>query len=170
MFSRTSARSASIPPSVTPNASQNAASTSGRLALLDLAHDGLEARRFSREVPGLVFIRKAKVKLALLAGCGAAHALFEIRQQPAGAEDDHEVLALAAFESLTTDAALEIDRDAVAVLAAARDFLPVRALPPQALDHRVDIGFTDGGSRPHQLDGARGPSIRPAGNTSNVAV
>ena len=155
MFSRTSARNGIDAPLGDAECFAERRVDFRQMALLDLVDDGLEARRLSREVLRLVFVRKAKVKLALLAGGGATHTLFEIRQQAAGAEDDHEVLALAAFECFTADAALEIDRDAVAVLAAARDFLPVRALLAQALDHRVDIGFTDGGSRPYQPDGSQ---------------
>ena len=123
-------------------------------ALLDLAHDRLEARGFSRQVAGLVVVREAQVELALLAGRRAAHALLEVRQQAARAEDDHEVLALAAFESLAADAPLEIDRDAVAVLAAARDLIPVRALPAQAFDHGVDVAVADGRDRARELDAA----------------
>ena len=98
MFSRTSARSASMPPSATPKASQNAASTSGRLLSSTLCTSACEARRLARQVLRRVFVREAQVELALLAGRSAAQALLEVRQQAAGAEHDREVLALAALE------------------------------------------------------------------------
>ena len=109
-----------MPPSVTPKASQKAGIDFRQRALLDLEHGGLETARSSREVLGRVLVGKAQVEFALLAGRRAAHARFEVGQQAAGAEDDHEVLALAAVERFAVDAALEIDRDAVAVRQRAR--------------------------------------------------
>ncbi len=123
-------------------------------AFLDLAHDRLEARGLPRQVARLVVVGEAQVELALLARRRAEHALLEVRQQSARAEDDHEVLALAAFERLAADAALEIHRDAVAVAAAARDFIPVRPLPAQAFDHRVDVAVADGRDGARKLDAA----------------
>ena len=154
MFSRTSVRSAAMPPSPIAEGFAEGVVDFRQAALLDLAHDRLEARGLAREVPGLVVVGEAQVELALLAGRRAAHALLEVRQQAARAEDDHEVLALAAFEGLAVDASLEIDRDAVAVLAAARDLVPVRALPSQALDHGVHVAVAHGGHRARELDAA----------------
>ena len=112
-------------------------------ARLDLAHDRLESRRLARQVLRRIFVREAQVELALLAGNRAAQRLLEIRQQAPGAEHDREVLALAALEWLAADPSLEVDRDAVTVAAAALDVVPVRALAPQALDHRVDVAVRD---------------------------
>ena len=121
MFSRTSVRSASMPPSRDAECFAEGGVHFGQRSLLDLLHGRLEARGLAGECFDRVLVRKAQVEFTRLAGGCAAHALSKSGSRRPAPSDDHEVLALAAIERLAVDAALEIERDPVAVLAAARD-------------------------------------------------
>ena len=57
---------------------------------------------------------KGHVDRALVAGLGADQLILEARDQPARAELDRHVLALAAVERLAADLAVEVDDDEVA--------------------------------------------------------
>ena len=119
---RTSARSCSMPPSFTPYALQNSSSSSRQLPLLDRLHRRRRTRPFLPASVGDAIVRPGTSARSCVCSPARAPAMpgFEIGEHAAGAEDDRNVLALAAFERLAVDRAVEIHRDAIGVLRLSR--------------------------------------------------
>ena len=76
----------------------------------------VEHRGFALQRSGRIILGESDLHFAAVAGFGADQLVLEAGDQPARAELDRHVLALAAFEQLAADPALEIDDREVAEL------------------------------------------------------
>ena len=88
----------------------------GQVGGFDLLHGDHEVGLLAGHVLAVVVGRERQREGAAVAGLQAAHGVLEFLEHLAFADDELEVLGLAALEGLAVDLAFEVDRHAVAVL------------------------------------------------------
>src|SRR5207244_3893467 len=88
----------------------------GEQLRLDVLDRGGELRVLPRQVLGAVVLGERHVERALLPRARAEQLLLEAGDEPARAEFDHLVAALAALERLAVQGAFVVDDDEVALL------------------------------------------------------
>ena len=121
-----------------PASSANSSSSSGQLLGLDLAHGDRELRLLAGELRGLIVVGERDRDRALLAADRALELILEAGHEPAGAELDHLVAALAARERRAVDRAGEVHHHEVAALRLAVHGLELGRALAQAVDLVVD--------------------------------
>ena len=110
----------------------------GQLLGLDLLDRDGELRLLAGQVLGAVVLGELDRDRAVVAGRGALELLLEAGHEPAGAELDHLVAALAAAERLAAERADEVHDHEVAGGGGALDGLELRHAVAQLLDLLVD--------------------------------
>src|SRR5215218_5740759 len=110
-----------------------------QLLRLDLLDGHRELRVVAGELLRAVVIRERDLDGAFVARGRARELLLEAGHEPAGAELDHLVAAIAAGERLAVERALVIHHDEVARLGRALDGLEPAGALAQRLDPRLDL-------------------------------
>ena len=88
----------------------------GQVGRFDLLHGDHEVGLLAGHVLAVVVGRESQREGLALAGLHAAHGVLEFLEHLAFADQELEVLGLAALEGLAVDLAFEVDRHAVAFL------------------------------------------------------
>ena len=100
MLWRTSARRASMPPSFTPKACTNSSSTAGSPCSSTFFTSSTELGRLACQLLVGMLGREYNGDRAAFAGSGALHPLLQLRHHPVRADDEGDILALAARHRL----------------------------------------------------------------------
>ena len=132
----------------------------GELLLAHVLDGDLELRVLARQVLGLVVVREGHGDRALLAGAHADELLLEAGDEPAGAQLDHLVAALAALEGHVVDRAEVVHDEVVALGGPALDGLELGLALAQRLDLGVDVLVAGRRLAPLDLDALVGAEGR----------
>ena len=131
----------------------------GQALDLDLADGDVEGRGLAGQLLGAVLVGEGDLDQALVAGPGADELLLEAGDQPARAELEQLVAALAAVERHAVELAEVVHHDVVAELGGALDGLERGQAVAQALDLGVDRLLVGGGLAALDLDALVGAEL-----------